>query len=79
MSTKRDGDDRIGEIALVPVLVKRQARAGLIAIDQARVGAKLRMSASVAAATARSRKQSRKGGQGLAVSGSSLLAGPGAQ
>jgi hypothetical protein len=79
MPTKRDGDDRVGEIALVLVLVKRQARAGLIAIDQAHVGAKLWMSASVAAATARSRKQSGKGGQGLAVSGSSLLAAPRAQ
>src|SRR5262245_60319769 len=41
--TQRYGDDRIGEIALVLVLMERQARTRLIAIDEACVGTKLRI------------------------------------
>src|SRR5262245_26563108 len=41
--TQRYGDNRIGEIALVLVLMKRQARTRLIAIDEACVWTKLRI------------------------------------
>ena len=35
---ERSGNDRIGEIALVLVLVQRQPRAGLVPVDQAGIG-----------------------------------------
>lgn len=41
--TQRHGNDRIGEVALVLVLVQRQVRTRLIAVDQACVGTKLRI------------------------------------
>jgi hypothetical protein len=41
--TQRDGNDRIGEVALVLVLVERQTRTRLVAVDQACVGTKLRI------------------------------------
>src|SRR4029450_9414099 len=41
--TQGHGDDRTGVVVLVLVLVKRQARTRLVAIDQARIGAELRI------------------------------------
>src|SRR6266545_4852982 len=35
---ERDRDDRRAEVALVPVLVHREPSAGLVAVDQARIG-----------------------------------------
>src|SRR5262245_23225682 len=44
---ERDGDDRCGEVALVAILMQRQPRAGLVAVDQARVGLEARIARRV--------------------------------
>src|SRR5215467_14117341 len=68
--TQRHGDDWMGEIALVFVLVERQARTRLVAVDQACIGAELGIAGHRRRGPARLRKQSGMGGQGLPVSGS---------
>ncbi len=63
-------DDRVSKVPFVPILVQRQARTGLISIDQASVRTKLWKPASTAAETARARKHEGISGQVLPLSGS---------
>ena len=68
--SERDRDDRFCEVALVPVLMQRQPRARLVAVDQAGVRREVLISASAAASAARRRKESGMSGQAFLVSGS---------
>ena len=67
---ERDRDDRLREIALVPVLMQRQPGTRLVAVDQAGVRREVLIARFRGGLGREAQKKSGMSGQGLPVSGS---------